>query len=163
MKKLMFILLMTLISFGISAQEVSIGDTIILKSGGRLWDQPPPEISTIMSFLKNDAKVTLLKEAKYGYYQIITENKGVGYINEIWFELSGYTKPNYIKPRLLTPMERTKKIYGNPDDISEYKSNGYHSITYTYYCAKGRYRSITYVKKSYGWRRDSEHTSNCID
>ncbi len=131
---------MTLMSFGISAQ--SIGDTIILKAGAKLRDEPRA-FGKQIKFLKENTIVILLKKGEIpndDYYYIITENKDEGYINEIWLELSGYTK----------------------DDTNEYKSGNYHSITYTYYCAGGKYRSIDFVKTPKGWEKESEHTSNCI-
>ncbi len=59
-------------------------------------------------------------------------------------------------------MEIIKQMYGTPDEVSEYESGDYRSITYTYYCVNGRYRSIDFVLTPNGWEKESEHTSNCI-
>jgi len=32
--------------------------------------------------------------------------------------------------------------YGTPNDVSEYTSAGYNTITYTYYCYNGRYTAV---------------------
>lgn len=40
-----------------------------------------------------------------------------------------------------------KAPYGTPDDMSVYNgSDGYKSITYTYFCRKGQYVSVTYTR-----------------
>ena len=58
--------------------------------------------------------------------------------------------------------------YGTPDDKDTYTStNGYKSVTYTYYClaSKGnKYVSITYTrtKDCEPWKQTSEFTSSGI-
>ncbi len=52
--------------------------------------------------------------------------------------------------------------YGTADNVSEYISRGYNSITYTYYCYNGRYTSVTYTNtESCRWE-SSYYYSNCI-
>jgi len=46
--------------------------------------------------------------------------------------------------------------YGNPDDCDVYDSGNYHSVTCVWYCAKGKYRSITYGDGA------STYTADCI-
>lgn len=149
----MFILFMTLMSFGISAQ--SIGDTIILKAGAKLRNEPRV-IGKQIKYLKENTIVILLKKGEIpndDYYYIITEDKDEGYINEVWLMFR-------INDR--TPMQMTNDEYGTPDDINEYKNGDYHSITYIYNCAGGKYRNIEFIKTSKGWKKESEHISNCI-
>jgi len=140
---------MTLMSFGVSAQN--IGDTVILKCGARLRDKPKA-FGKQIKFLEKNTTIVLLGKKDF-YYNIITEDKDEGYINEIWLELKLYER---------TPMEITKYMYGKPDKISEYESDDYRSITYIYYCAGDKYRSINFILKPKGWKKESEHTSDCI-
>jgi hypothetical protein len=52
--------------------------------------------------------------------------------------------------------------YGTPDDVSEYTSTGYNTITYTYYCYNGRYTAVTYTNtESCRWET-SNYYSICI-
>jgi hypothetical protein len=52
--------------------------------------------------------------------------------------------------------------YGTADNVSEYSSTGYNSITYTYYCYNGRYTAVTYTNtESCIWDK-SYYYSNCI-
>jgi len=40
-----------------------------------------------------------------------------------------------------------KPPYGTPDDMSVYNgSDGYRSITYTYFCRNGQYVAVTYTR-----------------
>ena len=53
---------------------------------------------------------------------------------------------------------------GTPDDITTYDGGGgYKTVSYTYYCLNGKYRSITWTRteKCGSWAK-SEYTSNCI-
>jgi hypothetical protein len=52
--------------------------------------------------------------------------------------------------------------YGSPDDVSEYHSNGYNSITYTYYCKNFKYISITYTQTDGCNFKKSEYSSTGI-
>ena len=52
--------------------------------------------------------------------------------------------------------------YPNPDDVQEYESLGYHSVTYIYKCYQGQYMSFTYVNEGYGWILESTFTSSGI-
>jgi hypothetical protein len=55
--------------------------------------------------------------------------------------------------------------YGNADDVSRYSgSEGYASITYTYYCRNGQYVSVTYIRKDdcSDYEKESEFTSSGI-
>jgi hypothetical protein len=52
--------------------------------------------------------------------------------------------------------------YGSPDDVSEFHSNGYNSITYTYYCRNGRYVSVTYTQDDGCTFKKSEYTGTGI-
>ena len=52
--------------------------------------------------------------------------------------------------------------YGTPNDVYEYKSAGYNSITYIYYCYNGSYTSVSYTNTE-GCRWEvSYFYSNCI-
>lgn len=52
---------------------------------------------------------------------------------------------------------------GVPDDITEYNSSGYESITYIYYCRDGQYQSITWTRtERCGTWSKSKYTSSCI-
>jgi hypothetical protein len=52
--------------------------------------------------------------------------------------------------------------YGTADNVSEYSSTGYNSITYTYYCYSGRYTAVTYTNTEGCVWEDSYYYSNCI-
>ena len=54
--------------------------------------------------------------------------------------------------------------FGTPDDISHYSNNAYKSVTYTYYCYNGEYRSISYVKADChsSYRKGSDFRSDGI-
>jgi hypothetical protein len=53
-------------------------------------------------------------------------------------------------------------MYGNEDEKNQYQMGTYDAITLIWHCAKGRYRSITYVFKDGGYFKDSEFVSNCL-
>jgi hypothetical protein len=66
----------------------------------------------------------------------------------------------------LTSCEKECKFppapYGTADNVSEYSSTGYNSITYTYYCYNGRYTAVTYTNtESCRWET-SNYYSTCI-
>jgi hypothetical protein len=52
--------------------------------------------------------------------------------------------------------------YGTADNVSEYSSTGYNSITYTYYCYNGKYTAVTYTNTESCIWEDSYYYSNCI-
>lgn len=54
--------------------------------------------------------------------------------------------------------------YGDPDDRSIYASGDYESVTYTYYCYDGQYRSVTFTRTDAcsDYER-SDYTSDCIE
>lgn len=54
--------------------------------------------------------------------------------------------------------------YGTPDDTSVYiGSDGYKSITYTYYCKNGKYISVDYTRiDACSYYKKSEYTSSGI-
>lgn len=53
--------------------------------------------------------------------------------------------------------------YGTADDVSEFNSGSYSSITYTYYCRYGKYVSVTYTKEDGACSfKKSEYTSTGI-
>ena len=52
--------------------------------------------------------------------------------------------------------------YGTADNVSEYSSTGYNSITYTYYSYSGRYTAVTYTNTEGCVWEDSYYYSNCI-
>jgi hypothetical protein len=61
--------------------------------------------------------------------------------------------------------------HGKPDDISRYKSYGYTSVTFTYYCQGGKYLVYTYKFQPAGfgfiykydtWLLTDTYTSNGI-
>ena len=60
--------------------------------------------------------------------------------------------------------ETYRKAYGEPDQIRTYNSSStrYHTQTWTWNCAKGKYRSITFKLEKGKWKRDRVHTSECI-
>jgi len=138
---------------GISAQN--IGDTITLKAGGKLKDDP---LAIESKLLENNTKIVLLKKADYGYYQVET-NGEIGYISEVWLEQSGYSLPK-LKPK--TVFERYISKYGLPDKKTSFRSEGYASQTYIWYCTKGRYRSVEFIYENNSWAFDSEYTSDCL-
>jgi hypothetical protein len=52
--------------------------------------------------------------------------------------------------------------YGQANDVTQYSSTGYNTITYTYYCYNGRYTAVTYTNtESCSWE-DSYYYSTCI-
>ena len=52
--------------------------------------------------------------------------------------------------------------YGTPNDVTEYVSTGYNTITYTYYCYNGRYTSVTYTNTESCIWEESYFYSTCI-
>jgi hypothetical protein len=52
--------------------------------------------------------------------------------------------------------------YGTADDVTEYVSTGYNTITYTYYCYNGRYTSVTYTNTESCIWEESYYYSTCI-
>jgi hypothetical protein len=52
--------------------------------------------------------------------------------------------------------------YGTADNVSEYSSTGYNTITYTYYCYNGRYTAVTYTNTEGCVWEDNYYYSNCI-
>ena len=55
-----------------------------------------------------------------------------------------------------------KAPHGTPDDQSEYTSDGYRSITYTYYCYNGKYLSYDYSSVDCGGWDKSVYESTGI-
>jgi hypothetical protein len=52
--------------------------------------------------------------------------------------------------------------YGQANDVTQYSSTGYNTITYTYYCYNCRYTAVTYTNtESCRWE-DSYYYSTCI-
>lgn len=105
---------------------------------------------------------------KYGTPNKIIESTEKGYYVKtcIWNDIDGQEitcdyssiemrtckieKPIY-KPQVQNPQTRKKTDYetdimrfGNPNDISTYRSDGYYSKTCTWYNANGKYRSYDY-------------------
>lgn len=66
--------------------------------------------------------------------------------------------PNYI---YRTP-EETVKMLGKPNETSKYDSGTYHSLTYTYFCIRGKYISIDYERVNGTYYFQSIYTSNGI-
>jgi|LakMenEpi03Aug12_release.lakeMendotaPanAssembly.Ray.scaffolds.fasta_scaffold3360056_1 hypothetical protein len=52
--------------------------------------------------------------------------------------------------------------YGTPNDVTEYSSSGYNTITYYYYCYNGRYTAVTYTNTEWCRWEVSYFYSNCI-
>jgi hypothetical protein len=52
--------------------------------------------------------------------------------------------------------------YGTADNVSEYSSAGYNTITYAYYCYNGRYTAVTYTNTEGCTWDDSYYYSTCI-
>ncbi len=55
-----------------------------------------------------------------------------------------------------------KNVYGKPDNEDEFHSGSYWTITYTWYCVEGKYRSITFKYNNGMWKVDSRYTTDCI-
>lgn len=52
--------------------------------------------------------------------------------------------------------------YGTANNVTEYVSTGYNTITYTYYCYNGRYTAVTYTNTEGCRWEDSYYYSTCI-
>lgn len=56
-----------------------------------------------------------------------------------------------------------RTYYNDPDEISNYSSGEYESTTYTWFCSKGVYKSVTFIYDNSNWKVESSYTSNCIE
>ena len=54
------------------------------------------------------------------------------------------------------------EMYGTDYKRETYQSGDYDSITLTWHCALGKYRSITYLFKEGFYKKESEYVSDCI-
>lgn len=52
--------------------------------------------------------------------------------------------------------------YGTPNDVTEYSSSGYNTITYYYHCYNGRYTAVTYTNTEGCIWEESYFYSTCI-
>ena len=86
------------------------------------------------------------------------------YKNATYYVYDSYLKglPTGAGASSTSIIDRYVKMYGKPDDTSDFSSGDYKSKTYTWYCADGKYRSVDFEFKNNKWVVGSEHTSDCI-
>jgi len=163
MVKSLFLLLMFFSLTDFLFAQFKVGDTVIINENTYLREEP--------TFKKKVKKQPI----DYGDTLIILDNpdniKNEEFYNSSTLDKNsfGYIHKNSIeainKKEFYESMSIIDKIvyqYGKPNDISEYKSDNYHSIAYTYNCSKGRYRKFTFKKEGGKWILSGEFTSTCI-
>lgn len=163
MKKLIFVLL--LIIFVSKLYSQNSGDFITLKNGGKVRTTPNAS-SSDTTLDKNTVVVIINKEINTDYYyiRILNNDKKViksqyAYINSMWLT----AVPDGTPTKPLNVFETYILMYGQPNSKSVYNDGDYHSQTYVWHCAQGRYRSIDFIQNESGvWAYKSEYESECI-
>ena len=96
------------------------------------------------------------------YYNVL--KKHLDFVNKI-NDLPNET-PKVETPKKLNLSDATIngaiEMYGTDYKREIYQSGDYDSITLTWHCALGKYRSITYLFKEGFYKKESEYVSDCI-
>jgi hypothetical protein len=182
--KAILIILFTSLNFSLFAQVQAVcnADSVPLKR------KPEPATPTIKRINKGE-KMTVIQQttgltsSRSRFFKVIY-NLDTAYISEVF--ISPKTNPtNRVKlfeALNKLPFEATQsqtvaspvkvytdssiqgaiKLYGPEDKRDEYTSGDYDSITLTWYCVNGSYRSITYVFKDGEYKKQTGYRSDCI-
>ncbi|MFN8210709.1 MAG: hypothetical protein U0T33_07050 [Bacteroidales bacterium] len=126
-----------------------------------------PDVAGEPKVLPAGTEYVFIDSLEKEYYHIKTKSYGEGYANKMWWRGSDATPSttnttSTPAKKYKTIFERFIEAYGQPTKRDEYNSGDYHSITFTWYCSLGNYRSVTFVYKSGEWTKDSEYTTDCI-
>lgn len=170
MKKLIIGLVFVLFVFVSNAQiKLKNGDKplvdveYVLNSNGILRDKPIFYGNELVSVPKGDT-IRVVQIMDIGYLKVKTKSGSEGFMNEVFLFNPDYeymTHSNYVL-NYSDPRNIDKKIYGNPNQQTEYNSDNYNSQSFVWYCANGYYRKIDYVYNNGEWKRESEFKSDCI-
>ena len=172
MKKQILTLVSLMIFLTLSLNAQKVGEKILLNEKINLYSE-----SSIMSKameLSSGEYITILElENEKGYFYVET-TLGKGYISSARVAANKkWDDPNYAAQvtqaqkeakvkSSLNQIPRYIEMYGQPSDISSYVSGDYDSKTYTWNCAKGKYRSISFINKGGYYVADSVYESDCI-
>lgn len=179
MKKLVFTILIVVITMALFAQPVK---TTCNYDSAALRIKPSVD-STCIVTVPIGAPITVLAIANAEFYKvsfktytgymrkaniihIVTDKNGYNHNDYELLERVPYEDPSKEFDRIMREntditIEGARKAYGVEDKRSQYKSGDLDSVTLTWRCANGKYRSITYVlKKEYV--KESEYVSDCI-
>jgi hypothetical protein len=133
----------------------------------------PSIISKETHLAKNETVIILALEDEHGYYYVKCRDLK-GYLNatKIVASIKNMNNdPNYLKMMdRINAYEANRvdetadyiKLYGKPDNTSEYTSGDYTSKTLVWHCAKVKYRSIDFRYSKGSWIKESEYSSDCI-
>ena len=135
------------------------GQVITLERDLILLEEPRP--TAPRQTLQENTVITIDSVPMHGRYVYLSTEEGVsGWANKRYFTTPpprrDASKPDEV-------LDRYRRRYGEPDRIRTYSSSStnYRTQTWTWNCANGRYRSITF-KLDVVWVKDREHTSECI-
>jgi hypothetical protein len=168
MKALICIVLsMVLISKTYSQTETSIKTTTSLKTdvldnaniiAQKIKTLPPKTEVTVTSY--EAGWWTIKIEGMKGY--VFKSDLVVNEEMKTLIKLTDSKNPQHPLPKNV--FEEYINRYGKPDSKSAYNDGDFHSQTYVWHCAQGKYRSVDFEQNDYGvWKMKSEYESDCIN
>lgn len=121
------------------------------------------EILVISQIDDNYFKVVYKTDTGYLINLFIGDNTTPQLRKEIANKLSKLPGGKSVVPEITDDIDWARKLYGPENKKTKFVSGEYDSITLTWYCVNGKYRSVTYLKYNGKYIKDSEYVSDCIN
>jgi hypothetical protein len=180
MKTLITFLVALFCAIPLFSQKVAIGDRILITEECNMYDQNSSVFGKPTRLLVGDTVTIIQLEDKAGYYAIKLKGSN-GYINTA----TVVTQFKNLNPSYKVEVQKVKdiaakrraagieegrrddieyytKLWGKPDNTSDYKSGNTWTRTLVWYCAADKYRSVDFQYVNGTWIKDTEYSSDCI-